>query len=112
MTKRNSLKLGFVGLGLMGTPMTLRLLNAAFEVCVWNRSIEKYDTVVTAGAKIAVSIKQLTASCDVIMLCLSDTTAVEQVVFGEGGLATSGTSDKVLVDFSSIDPERIVVLAI
>lgn len=106
MTKRNSLKLGFIGLGLMGTPMTLRLLNADFEVCVWNRSDNKYDTVVTAGAKIAASIQQLTASSDVIMLCLSDTAAVEQVVFGAGGLASTGTSEKVLVDFSSIDPEK------
>jgi len=111
MTERKAPKLGFIGLGLMGTPMVLRLLTEAFDVCVWNRSINKCDTLVKAGARTAKSLQQLAAECDVIMLCLSDAAAVEQVVFGGGGLADSGNSEKVLVDFSSIDPDKTRLFA-
>jgi 3-hydroxyisobutyrate dehydrogenase len=48
--------LGFIGIGLMGRPMTLRLLNAGFSVNVWNRSPEKLTPVIKAGAKASTSI--------------------------------------------------------
>ena len=100
------MRIGFIGLGLMGTPMTLRLLRGGFDVCVWNRSSIKCDAVVEAGAAQAETIQQLVNQCDVIMLCITDTVAVEQVVFGENGVAANGTAGRVLVDFSSIDPEQ------
>lgn len=106
MTRQHTLKLGFIGLGLMGVPMTLRLLNEGFDVCVWNRSIAQCDALVKAGAKMAGSARQVATQCDVIMLCLSDTAAVEQVVFGQDGVASGGTTEQVLVDFSSIDPQQ------
>jgi len=105
-TKNGPLRLGFIGLGLMGMPMMLRLLNYGFDVIVWNRSNSKYNTAVQAGAAWVESIRQLSEQSDVIMLCLSDTAAVEQVVFGEDGVAAGGGQGKVLLDFSSIDPEK------
>lgn len=100
----------------MGTPMTKRLLAADFTVNVWNRSSEKLSPVVDAGAQSKASIAELVEASDVILTCVSDTDAVRQVVFGESGVANSFgklTSPKarVLIDFSSIDPEQTRVMA-
>jgi 3-hydroxyisobutyrate dehydrogenase len=96
--------LGFIGIGLMGQPMTLRLLRAGYGVTVWNRTREKLKPVISAGAVEAVSIAELTARSEVILLSLADTTAVETAVFGTGGIAENGAADKLIVDLSSIDP--------
>ncbi|WP_372613985.1 NAD(P)-dependent oxidoreductase [Halomonas sp.] len=97
-------RLGFIGIGLMGDPMTRRLLSAGFDVTVWNRSPEKARGVVDAGARLAASIAELVESVDVVMLCLANTSVVEAVVFGEAGIAAGGRAGQVLIDFSSSDP--------
>ncbi len=97
--------LGFIGLGLMGTPMVSRLLAAGFVVRVWNRSPQKLAPVVERGALAASSIAELVQASEVVMTCVTDTHAVEAVVFGEGGVAAHGAAGQVLVDFSSIDPD-------
>lgn len=101
---RSALKIGFIGLGLMGAPMTLRLLGGGYRMHVWNRSAEKLKPLIEAGAVAEDSIAELAKECQIIMLCLSNTEAVEQVVFGDGGVITQGSAEKLLVDFSSIDP--------
>ena len=98
------LRLGYIGIGLMGEPMTMRLLAAGHAVAVWNRSQEKLEGVLQAGAKPASSPAELAYECDIVMMCLTDTNAVEKVVFDDGGIAQGGRSGTVLVDFSSIDP--------
>lgn len=97
-------RLGFIGIGLMGDPMTRRLLNAGFEVTVWNRSPDKAAGVVAAGARQAHSIAELVDAVDVVMLCLANTAVVEDVVFGAYGVAAHGRADQRLIDFSSSDP--------
>jgi len=72
--------LGFIGIGLMGKPLTLRLLSAGFSVNVWNRSPEKLKPVTDAGACAYSSIADVVKASDVIILCLADTTVVELVV--------------------------------
>jgi 3-hydroxyisobutyrate dehydrogenase len=101
--------LGFVGIGLMGKPMTLRLLEAGFNVNVWNRSQEKLRPVTDAGAKGCNSVAELVRMSDVIILCLADTTVVESVVRND--IATVGTPGKLLIDLSSIHPENTRQLA-
>lgn len=96
--------LGFIGIGLMGTPMTLRLLGAGYRVNVWNRSPEKLQPVIQAGAIETSSIAELATRSEVIFLSLSDTAAVESVVFGPAGIAEHGAANKLIVDLSSIDP--------
>ena len=98
------MKLGFIGIGLMGNPMTQRLLNAGFAVTVWNRSADKLAPVAAAGATVANSIKELVEQVDVILLCVANTEVVETVVFGAGGVVENGRADQLLVDFSSSDP--------
>ncbi|EWH03830.1 NAD(P)-dependent oxidoreductase [Halomonas sp. BC04] len=97
-------RLGFIGIGLMGDPMTRRLLDAGYAVTVWNRTPEKCDALRAAGATVASSIGELVEEVDVVMLCLANTRVVESVVFGEGGVAAHGRAGQRLVDLSSSDP--------
>lgn len=97
-------RLGFIGIGLMGDPMTRRLLQAGFEVHVWNRTPQKAERLREAGARVADSIGELVASVDVVMLCLANTDVVESVVFGADGIASHGRPGQRLIDFSSSDP--------
>lgn len=96
--------LGFIGLGVMGTPMTGRLLDAGFSVSVWNRSPEKTVQLVEKGATLAASPSALAGQCDVVMLCITDTAAVAEVALGENGLRDGARAETIIVDFSSIDP--------
>lgn len=98
-----SYTLGFVGIGLMGQPLTLRLLAAGFQVNVWNRTAAKLDVVNRAGAKPCGSVGELVKASDVVILCLADTEAVETVV--KEHVIANGSSDKLLIDLSSIHPE-------
>ncbi len=102
-------KLGFIGIGLMGKPMTLRLLNAGFNVHVWNRTPEKLTPVIEAGAKACADIAELVTASDVIILCLADTAVVESIVTEH--ILENGDQNKLLIDLSSIHPETTRRLA-
>ena len=97
---------GYIGIGLMGRPMALRLLQAGFPLSVWGRSPEKLLDVVAAGAVAATSPAEVARRSDIVFTCVSDTAAVEQVVFGPGGIAEGAAAGKVLVDMSTIHPGR------
>ena len=101
--------LGFIGVGLMGQPMVLRLLKAGFGVNVWNRSPEKLIPVIAAGAKAYASIPELVQASTVIMLCLADTSVVESVIRND--ILESGRAGQLLIDLSSIRPENTRQLA-
>ena len=101
--------LGFIGIGLMGKPMTLRLLDAGFSVNVWNRSPDKLQPVIEAGAKACASVAELVRASEVIILCLADTAVVETIVRDD--ILASGAAGKLLIDLSSIHPENTRQLA-
>jgi len=98
-------KLGYLGLGMMGFPMTQRLVAAAHDVTVWNRSSGKAAALVEAGAKLASFPREVAANASIIFMCLTDAAAVKDVVFGPDGLATADGAGKLVVDFSSIHPD-------
>jgi len=97
-------KLGFIGIGLMGKPMTLRLLNAGFNVNVWNRTTEKLQPVIAAGATAKISVAELVQCSDIILLCLADTAVVESIVLDH--IIEYGSKNKLVIDLSSIHPEN------
>jgi len=97
--------LGYIGLGMMGGPMALRLANAGFPLSIWGRSPAKLEAAKAAGARAVETAAQVARDADIVFTCLSDTEAVEAVVFGENGLATGAGPGKLLVDMSSIRPE-------
>ncbi len=99
------MKLGYIGIGLMGRPMTLRLLDAGYEVAVWNRSQDKLAPVVEKGAKAVDSPAAVARAADVIMMCVTDQNAAEAVLFGKDGIEAGGAPGKLVVDFSSIAPD-------
>lgn len=104
-------KLGYLGLGMMGFPMSRRLLNAGHQLAVWNRSTGKAKALIEAGAKLAASPREVAASASIIFMCVTDAAAVEDVVFGPEGLASVPGAGKLVVDFSSIHPDRARAIA-
>lgn len=104
-------KLGYLGLGLMGLPMSRRLLNAGYDVTVWNRSAAKAAPLVEVGARLAGSPHDVAANTSIIFMCVTDAHAVEDVVFGSEGLAAAPGEGKLVVDFSSIHPDMARAIA-
>jgi 3-hydroxyisobutyrate dehydrogenase len=104
-------KIGFIGMGLMGIPMSCRLLAAGYPVTVWNRNTAKTQIPAAKGAQVASSLAQLCQQSDVIMLCVSDTAAVEDIVLSDNGLFSHLEAGKIIIDFSSIDPQATRELA-
>ena len=98
-------RLGYIGIGLMGAPMARRLAQAGYGVTVWSRSPAKLAPILSAGATGAASAAEVARGADILFTCLSDTEAVEAVVFGADGVARGAGPGKVLVDMSSIRPD-------
>ena len=103
--------LGYVGLGLMGLPMTLRLLDAGYLVWVWNRTAEKARPAVDKGANQAASPSEVARQSAILFTSVLDTAAVESVVFGLDGIAEGGSAGKTLIDLSTIGPDATIEMA-
>jgi 3-hydroxyisobutyrate dehydrogenase len=103
--------LGFIGLGLMGTAMSLRLLEKGFALNVWNLEPERISAVAQAGATAMESPAAVTRASDIVLMCVLHTQAVEQCVFGPSGVAAAADAAKLLVDHSTIDPAKSRVFA-
>lgn len=94
------MRVAFLGLGIMGRPMASNLVKAGHEVTVWNRSPGKD----VEGAKIASSPAEAARGAEVVWMCVSDTAAVESVLFGPHGVAESLADGMIIVDSSTIAP--------
>jgi 3-hydroxyisobutyrate dehydrogenase len=102
------LTVGFIGIGLMGLPMCKRLLAAQVPLTVWNRNPEKCQPLVQLGAQQAQSVEALVQSVDFVMLCISNTHAVEEL---SKALLPVLRQGQVVIDFSSISPDATQALA-
>ena len=100
-----ALRIGFIGTGLIGAPMVQRLLECGLSVSVWNRTRDKAAPLVEFGATLADSPRALAVSCDIVCLCLTNTAAVHEVVFGAQGIDAVLRSGQLLIDLSSIAPD-------
>lgn len=103
MTKQ--LKIGWIGLGNMGNPMATNLLNAGFELTVFNRTKEKEQTLIAAGASTANNPQELINSCDVVLTMVSNDAAVKEIFDGANGLLASPNAGKLIIDMSTVAPE-------
>jgi 3-hydroxyisobutyrate dehydrogenase len=110
-TNKDKPSVGFIGTGLMGAPMSRRLLKAGYDLTVWNRTISKAEPLAAEGAKLAGGAAEVAAASDIVFTCLTDTRAMREAVFGEGGIASGARKGSVLVDFSSIAPDATRELA-
>ena len=95
-------KIGFVGLGIMGNPMSQNLLKAGFSVRCWNRTESKMTEVVDAGAEAGISASDVASHSDIIITMLSDSPDVEEVILGENGILQGANSGSVVIDMSTI----------
>lgn len=93
-------KIGFIGTGILGSAIAGRLLGQGFAVAVWNRSPDKAAPLVDAGATLAATPAEA-ADAPLVVLCVTDSAAVEQVVFGPDGVAARGGPERLLVDMST-----------
>lgn len=96
--------LAFAGIGLMGLPMSRRLLAAGYPLSLWNRSPDKCASLTAQGAVCVASPAELCTDANIIMLCLANTEVVREVVFGPGGIVEGARPGQLLVDFSSLEP--------
>ena len=106
-----AVRIGFIGTGLIGTPMVERLLDCGLAVTVWNRTPSKTHALVERGATRATSMREVAATCDIVCLCLTNTDVVEHVVFGPEGLAAVMRRSQLLIDLSSIAPDATARMA-
>ena len=97
--------LGYIGVGLMGGPMTARLLAAGYDVAIWNRSADKMAPLVAKGARALAHPRAVAEHADIVMMCLTAAPAVREVVFGTNGVAEAKGAGRYLVDFSSMRPD-------
>ena len=98
------MKIGFIGLGIMGKPMAHNLLKAGYEVKVYNRSRPSMDFLATVGGIPVNSPKEAADGSDVIITMLPNSPDVKQVVMGENGVLEGAKEGAVLIDMSSIAP--------
>ncbi len=97
--------LGYIGVGLMGAPMARRLVEAGYQVSIWGRSPAKLDPLLAIGAHQAETAAHVARDAEIVFTCLSDTAALETVVFGPDGISAGARPGKILVDMSSMRPD-------
>ena len=90
----SSLKFGFLGLGIMGSGIVKNLLNSGHSVTVWNRTAEKKDEFLKAGAKEAITPGDVIAESDITFSCVSDPQAAKDMVFGNCGVLSEINTNK------------------
>src|ERR1700761_8329803 len=98
-------KVGFIGLGLMGSRLTRRLDSSGWRVRAWNRSPEPADTLRKAGLAIAPSLVDLVTDSDVLLSSLSNDAAVRSVYLDEGGVFSAAEPGTIILELSTISPE-------
>ena len=99
-----STRVGFIGFGLMGRPMSLNLLKAGFPLTVWNRTRARTDEIARAGARVAATPREVAANSDVIVTIVSDPPAVESILWGADGVLAGLAPGSTLIDSSTVSP--------
>jgi len=100
-------RIGFLGLGEMGTPMASRLIHAGHDLVVWNRTVERTVALAREGAAVASSPAHAADGADFIITMVATPEALEQVLFGRAGLAATLVPGQVVIDMSTVGPDEI-----
>ncbi|XP_061371071.1 glyoxylate/succinic semialdehyde reductase 2, chloroplastic [Gastrolobium bilobum] len=96
-------RVGFLGIGIMGSPMAQNLIKAGIDLTVWNRTKSKCDPLISLGAKYKSSPEEVAASCDVTFAMLADPQSAVDVACGKNGAANGMGPGKGYVDVSTVD---------
>jgi len=103
--------IGFIGLGIMGRGMARNLLEAGFDVVVWNRTRSRMGPLLEAGADGAENPADLASRSDIVITCVSDTPDVKEVIAGDAGVLEGIRAGSLVVDMSTISPHVTRMLA-
>jgi len=98
------MKVAFIGMGTMGGPMALNILKAGHVVTVHNRTREKEAPVAEAGAIRAASPSEASEDVEIIIICVSDTPDVEEIILGDNGVIHGAKKGAIVIDMSTISP--------
>lgn len=98
------MKVGFIGLGIMGKPMSKNLLKAGYELVVGNRSSQAVDELAGLGASKGDTPAQVASQCDVVITMLPNSPQVREVCLGTNGIIEGAKEGLTVIDMSSIDP--------
>ena len=98
------MKIGFIGLGTMGKPMSKNLIKAGYELVVNNKETSSMDELAELGAQKAQTAAEVAAQCQVIITMLPNSPHVRQVCLGENGIIETAKPGTIVIDMSSIDP--------
>jgi 2-hydroxy-3-oxopropionate reductase len=98
-------KVGFIGLGIMGKPMSINLIQAGFDTYVSDINMKAVEEVAAYGGTPCKTNKEIAEKCDVIITMLPTAQHVEKVLFGEDGIAQNGNPNTIVIDMSSVSPE-------
>ena len=98
-------RVAFLGLGIMGSRMSKRLLDVGFDLTVWNRTPGKTPDLVRAGAREARSPKEAAIGADFVLTMLADPPSVLQTILGPNGAAEGISKGSILIDFTTVNPE-------
>lgn len=98
------MKIGFIGLGVMGRPMAVNLLKAGYELMVYDIVSENVQALAAQGAEAAVSVRDLASASEVVITMLPDSPHVQQVISGIDGVLAGATPGTIIIDMSSIEP--------
>ncbi|XP_016385029.1 cytokine-like nuclear factor N-PAC isoform X6 [Sinocyclocheilus rhinocerous] len=104
-------RIGFLGLGLMGSGVVSNLLKMGHVVTVWNRTAEKCDLFVQEGARLGRTPAEVVSMCDITFSCVSDPKAARDLVLGPSGVLQGIRPGKCYIEMSTVDPETITELA-
>lgn len=104
-------RVGFMGIGLMGKEMSRRILEAGYPLTVWNRTKERADFLVKAGAQWADSPRAVSQAADVVITMVTDSAASEEVICGKNGILQGAHPGLILIDMGSIAPEMSRLIA-
>jgi 3-hydroxyisobutyrate dehydrogenase-like beta-hydroxyacid dehydrogenase len=99
-----STRIGFAGMGLMGSRMARNLVRKGFPTTVWNRSPERCEPLAKEGAKVARTPFELAEHADVVVACVADPPAVERLVFAEDGLLGAARPGFRYLECSTVGP--------
>ena len=103
--KVDQIKLGFIGLGNMGSRIARRLLDHGFQVSVYDRDLTKAEDLAAKGAMVAKSVLESASTADVLLSCLTNDEAVQSVYHGPEGVLARARPETVILEMSTISPE-------
>jgi 3-hydroxyisobutyrate dehydrogenase-like beta-hydroxyacid dehydrogenase len=102
---KNTARIGFIGLGLMGSRLARRLHSSGWNVQAWNRSLDPAKSLACDGVTISSSLAKLVSNSEVVLSSLADDEAVHSVYFSNDGVFSSAKPGTIILEMSTISPE-------